>query len=135
MQVIRAADGETGEERAESHGESTGLGHAGGDQADRDSDEQQKLRVFGARNAAQDARDHGHRQKRERYQKQGGFAEGPSRRLQTSFGRAAKDRNDDGHEDHRDVLDQGNTNHHPAVIGAHGVAVGEQAGEDHGAGD
>ena len=135
MQVVRAADGETGEERAERHGKSAGLGDAGGNQADGDGDQKQKFRIFGTRYAAQSAGDDGHGQKRERYEEQGGFAEGPGRRFQTSFGRSAENRDDDGHEDHGDVFDQSDANHHAAVIGAHGIAVGEQAREDHGAGD
>jgi hypothetical protein len=68
-------------------------------------------------------------------QKQRGLAERPGGLGEAAFGGAAEDRDDDGHEDDGDIFDEGDADHHSAVGGAHGIAVGEQAREDHGASD
>ncbi len=71
----------------------------------------------------------------ERDEQERGFAERPGGFGEAAFGGAAEDGDDDGHEDDGDVFDESDADHHAAVGGAHGVAVSEQAREDHSAGD
>src|SRR6202167_2139492 len=135
MQIVGAADGEAGEERAEGDGEPGGLRSGGGDPGNGDGDEQKKFGIFGARDQAKEARDQCHRENCERDQQERGFAERPGGFNKAAFGGAAEDGDDNGHEDDGDVFDEGDADHDAAVGRAHGLAVGEQARENHGAGD
>ena len=131
MRVVRLVDEEPGQERAERQRQPGRLGDRRGPETQGERHEQQELVVPHPRHSRQDLGQDARGEIEERHQDRGRRQESPRDREDPVALHRAEGRDQDDQDDCRQILDERDPDHDPAVPAVELAAIEEQPGQHH----